>query len=114
MNNTAIPRLLLPLLLLTLASALDETYSITKHYVEDRTGATTIGLGKISIFEEGEVNQAYIEPLFPSFITTEDLARSKAVILTFTNNKDGSIFSTAVSEVTAAPHSEKISVLISA
>ena len=65
-------------------SSLDAKFAITKHYVEDKSKNSLVSIGKLIIFEEGEVNQAYIEPEYPEFITSKDISSTQAVILTFT------------------------------
>ena len=65
------------------------------------------------IFEEGEINQAYIEPLQFTFVTASDLANSKAVILSFIEEGTNKVFKTAVTSIVPSAHSEKIIIQIS-
>ena len=104
---------LVVLIALGSVSALEAKYSISKHYVEDKSGSTLIQLGKIVIFEEGEINQAYIEPEYPQFVTSSDLEKTQAVILTFTEIGSGEVFTTAVTSTKNRAHSEKIMILVS-
>lgn len=51
MVNTKLLAILL--VIVNTVSSIETKFSISKYYVEDRDGSTTISLGRLNIFEEG-------------------------------------------------------------
>lgn len=95
------------------ALGLKATFSITKSYI--RNPSSQIPLGSLTIIEEDQQNQAYIESNEPVLVSAEELRKYDTIILSFQNQKSGKQYRTAVSanRMASGQHREKIAVVLS-
>lgn len=68
------------------SQSLKASYQVTKTYLKSQNDEPPqIKLGKLKIFEEAEINQAYVETNEPIFVNLEEVQRYGTVILVFKN-----------------------------